>query len=371
MKSVIKPAILLASIMPLDVLAADPRQSELDNPVAVLLLVVVGALALAIGILAHVVIGAAHLKVKNDKQAGAKGGILLILCFMGKGLVAQDSKSGKLSDSIIAGLSDTSFYALITVIALELTVLLWLLNMLRSFIRQEKEVHATKPGMLTEIRWKRWWIKINSFRSASEEGQIDMGHDYDNIRELDNKLPPWWLYGFYITIVFAGIYLWRYHVSHSAPLSIREYEIAVIHAERAREISLKKAGNTVDENTVKLLTAAEDIESGRRIFALSCASCHGADGGGIVGPNLVDDYWLHGGRINDIFKTIKYGVPEKGMQPWKGTFSPAQLAQLASFIRSIRGTKVAKPKEPQGDIYKEQPVKVDTLKIAGLISYRK
>jgi cytochrome c oxidase cbb3-type subunit 3 len=213
--------------------------------------------------------------------------------------------------------------------------------------------------------WKEWWLKVNKFRSMSEEKDIDMGHDYDNIRELDNKLPPWWLYGFYVTIIFAGVYLWRYHVAESAPLSTEELQLAITKAEIEKEKNLKKAGNSVDENTVKMLTAATDLEAGQKIFIATCAPCHAADGGGSVGPNLTDEYWIHGGSVKDVFKTIKYGVPDKGMQPWKATFSPTQIAQLTSYIKSLKGAKVAKPLDPQGTIYKEEAT-TDTMKITAV-----
>jgi cytochrome c oxidase cbb3-type subunit III len=367
---------LSALAVPMNVWAAGPPQkSELDNPLAVTLLIVIGALALAIALLGYVVIGAAQLKVeryKKDKAAAAAKVItILILCLFSSAVFAQDQNATppQVVSDAISGLAKTSFYALVTVIGLELLILLWMLWFLRSLIAKEYATSETTQKIVVakENSWKKWWLKINSFRSMNEEQDIDLGHDYDNIRELDNKLPPWWIYGFYITIIFAGIYLWRYHVAHTAPLSIQEYENAVAQAEEEKANNLKKTGGgEIDENTVKMLTAVADIESGKKIFTGTCAPCHAADGGGLVGPNLTDDYWLHGGKINDVFKTIKYGVPEKGMQPWKGTFSATQIAQLASFIKSIHGTKVANPKEPQGDVYKEDKSLSDTTKIAAV-----
>ena len=90
------------------------------------------------------------------------------------------------------------------------------------------------------------------------------------------------------------------------------------------------------------------LAGGQKIFSTACTPCHLADGGGSVGPNLTDDYWIHGNTIQDIFKTIKYGYPEKGMKSWQEDYTPAQIAQLASFIKSLQGTHPAKPKEPQG-----------------------
>jgi cytochrome c oxidase cbb3-type subunit 3 len=222
------------------------------------------------------------------------------------------------------------------VIFLEITVILVMLANVRILIAKQKQKKARqlKPVF-------NWWSKMNKFRPAHEEVQIDLGHSYDGIRELDNRLPPWWLYGFYVTIIFAGIYLWRYHISHSAPSSQEEYQIAMVKAEEQKEAYLKKAAANIDENTVRLLTQAADIQAG---------------------PNLTDEYWLHGGSVKDIFKTIKYGVPEKGMKSWKEDFSPKQLAQLSSYIKSLKGTNPPNAKEKQGELYKETAV-TDSVKV--------
>ena len=121
----------------------------------------------------------------------------------------------------------------------------------------------------------------------------------------------------------------------------------------AKEAYLKKAANKVDETNVTYLTDAASLDAGKKIFITICMACHQADGGGAVGPNLTDQYWLHGGSIKDIFKTIKYGWPEKGMKSWQDDYSPVQIAQLSSFVKSLQGTKSAKPKEPQGVMYEE------------------
>jgi cytochrome c oxidase cbb3-type subunit 3 len=139
-------------------------------------------------------------------------------------------------------------------------------------------------------------------------------------------------------------------------------------ADEEKEAYLAKAGNMVDENSVKMLDEA-GIAAGKTIFTQKCAACHAPDGGGTVGPNLTDDYWLHGGSISSVFKTIKYGVPEKGMLSWKDQLSPKEIAQVTSFIKSIKGAKVASAKEPQGELYKDtgSPNAADsTKKIAAL-----
>jgi cytochrome c oxidase cbb3-type subunit III len=346
--------------------AGSPAKSDLDNPLAVILLIIIGALALVIALLGHVLTGVAQLKLDRiKKEKAAKVLSVILLCLVSSSTFAQANSQavGEVVNATISGLSKFSFYTLITVIGLELAIITWMLWFLKGLLAKEKAI--TLSGAIErQDKWKNWWTKINGFRSMSEEKDIDMGHEYDNIRELDNKLPSWWLYGFYITIIFAGIYLWRYHISHSAPLSHEELQVELAKAEEEKAIRLQKAGGGVDENTVRMLTAA-DIEAGKKLFTTTCAPCHAADGGGIVGPNLTDDYWLHGGDIKDVFKTIKYGVPDKGMQPWKGQFSATQLAQLASFIKSIKGSKVANPKEPQGELFKEQAAPpADSTKLA-------
>jgi cytochrome c oxidase cbb3-type subunit 3 len=143
-------------------------------------------------------------------------------------------------------------------------------------------------------------------------------------------------------------------VAHTAPSTIQEYEIAMAKAEVEKEEYLKHAANKVDENTVTLLTEATALGEGKKLFSTACAACHGPEAQGIVGPNLTDEYWLHKGSVKDIFKTIKYGVPEKGMKSWKDDFSPVQLAQITSYIKSLQGSKPANAKEPQGDLFKEE-----------------
>ena len=134
-------------------------------------------------------------------------------------------------------------------------------------------------------------------------------------------------------------------------------------AEQQREAYLAKAKNNVDENTVKQLTDASDLDAGKKAFTTMCAACHAADGGGGVGPNLTDEYWLHGGSVKDIFKTITYGWPDKGMKSWKDDYSPLQIQQLTSYVMSLHGTKPATPKEAQGEIYKatDAPVSDSTI----------
>ena len=192
--------------------------------------------------------------------------------------------------------------------------------------------------------------------AIEEEDSIMLDHDYDGIKELDNNLPPWWKYGFYLTIVVAIVYLINYHVIGTGDLQGKEYEKEIAQAKLEVDEFMKTSANNVDENTVKLLTEATDIATGKDLYIVNCVACHGKGGEGSVGPNLTDDYWLHGGSIQDLFKTLKYGWVEKGMKAWKEDLSPMQMAQIASFIKTLKGTNPPNPKAPQGDLYTEAGV---------------
>lgn len=227
-----------------------------------------------------------------------------------------------------------------------------------------------KEGRLDEIEeleaaegedfFSKLMKKIQDAKPIENESEIELDHNYDGIHELDNNLPPWWLWGFYISIVFAIVYLVRFHVMQTAPLSIGEYEQEMAAAEVAKAEYLKNAANLVDETSVVMLDSEGLIKEGATIFSKNCAVCHAADGGGGVGPNLTDKYWLHGGDIKAVFSTIKYGVPAKGMIPWKDQLNPADMQKVASYILTLQGTTPANPKEAQGDLYQATPAAEET-----------
>lgn len=191
-------------------------------------------------------------------------------------------------------------------------------------------------------------IKLLSLKPMSEEQTLILEGEYDGIKELDNPTPAWFMYLFYITIAFAVCYLLIYHVFNAAPLQYQEYKNEMVVAAKEKAAYLAKAGNMVDENTVKLTADPAVLSSGRAIFSQRCAPCHGDKGQGVVGPNLTDDYWLHGNKINDLFKTIKYGVASKGMPTWETQLSPKQISDVANYVKTLHGTNPPNPKEPQG-----------------------
>lgn len=200
--------------------------------------------------------------------------------------------------------------------------------------------------------WSKFMKGMTAAVPVAREADIDMGHEYDGIRELDNRLPPWWLYGFYMTIVIGIGYMWYYHIS-SDWSSADQYKAEVKIAEVQKAEFLEKMALLVDETNVEALTDASALAKGQKTFESLCVACHSSDGGGGIGPNLTDNYWLHGGSIKDIFKTIKYGVPEKGMISWQDQLNPVEMHQVASYIKTLVGTTPAAPKDPQGDLWEE------------------
>jgi len=361
-----KPVAVIAGLMICSPLwaAGPPVENPLMNPFAVLLISVMIILLIAIGILAHILVGAADItliKWKKNKGLSKKSvvtqaaAVFVGLMFLSVSASAQPAAVA--SETVtIGGLSASAFYIMISIIFFELFIILVLLVNIRFLLKSQKESlvvpepAAAAEAIVAKHKKLSWRSRFNKFRTLEQEADIDLGHNYDGIRELDNRLPPWWIYGFYATIIFAAIYLWRYHVSHTAPLSKEEYDIAVQRADEKVQEYLKQKGESVDENTVTMLAAA-DIAEGKRIFQVSCVACHNEGGGGNVGPNLTDDYWLHGGDIKSVFKTIKYGI--NAMPTWQNTYNNKQIAQLSSYVKSIHGSNPPNAKTPQGELYKE------------------
>jgi len=174
------------------------------------------------------------------------------------------------------------------------------------------------------------------------------GHEYDGIQELDNRLPKWWLGLFYITIIFSIIYFLRYHVLKTGDLQAQEYEKEMAAAsEKYKPVQ----SDVLDITTVTLLTDAANLEAGKAIYDQQCQVCHLSKGEGLVGPNLTDEYWIHGGSIGDVYNIIVVGVPAKGMISWKDQLKPEEIQQVSSFILSLVGTNPPNAKAPEGELY--------------------
>lgn len=179
------------------------------------------------------------------------------------------------------------------------------------------------------------------------------GHVYDDIEELDHSLPKWWLYMFYATIAFSLGY-YAYYELGSGPSLVQEYEKERAAMEVAA-LSKPAAGKTESEDELRAMVKdASATAAGHTVFAGKCASCHGEKGQGQIGPNLTDDYWIHGGKMTEIVTVISNGVAEKGMPPWKPLLTPKELVSVAAYVKSLRGTNPSGAKAPQGQQVTEE-----------------
>lgn len=286
---------------------------------------------------------------------------LLTLFLFGSPLLAQDvAPTGFWRDPLNDPLFP--FYlviAFVFVVALLVVIVaIYMLQVLKVFIRKAEEEKAAQTGKVYAHEpgaWRKFWNRINGYRPIEKESEIMLDHNFDGIKELDNHLPPWWTWLFYGSIVWGVIYLVVYHVTDSLPLMDQEYqnEVAIAQEQKAKLLASRPA-LAIDENNLVYEADEQIIKNGRQVYAVNCASCHMPEGQGNIGPNLTDEYWLHGGSVTDIYKVIKNGVQEKGMIPWGPVLSPQQIRDVTFYIKSIKGSNPPNPKAPQGELYKEE-----------------
>ena len=255
------------------------------------------------------------------------------------------------------------------VIILVITVAFYMLRVINLLTQQAEKEKAQKLGVVYAPPpgwWQKFTQRMNASVPVEQEKSIEMDHSYDGIKELDNHLPPWWKWLFYGTIGWAVIYIIVFHFSNTLPLSEEEYQNEVALAEeQTRKFKAAQPLATIDERTLQFTNDAAIIEKGKSVFMNNnCGSCHRNDGGGnTIGPNLADEYWLHGGDLKNVFTTIKNGVVEKGMPAWGQSLGPQDVRDVTFFIMSLQGTKPANAKAPQGEIFKQtNTVKADSTK---------
>lgn len=290
------------------------------------------------------------------KKTGAKV-ITVLLCLSVPSLAGA---AESWNDSWFA-FSDQEIYLLALIDFILLLIFFYLKNILAGLLAR---VNPEPKAVAQEDKVKRISAMLTDIVPLEEEEFILFDHEYDGIRELDNNLPPWWKWGFYLSIFFAFAYLLHYHVLGTGELQVAEYERSVEEAQIELDAYLKSQALNVDETTVITLFDDGSLGAGKSLFMQYCKLCHGAGGEGGVGPNLTDDYWYYGNEIWDVFSTIKYGSDKGTMKSWKDELNPLQIQQVASYIQSLYGTNPDNPKDPEGDYY--EPVSFEEVSDATL-----
>ncbi len=221
---------------------------------------------------------------------------------------------------------------------------------------EKAKLNAAGTQSFTESDWYKKLVStfVRPESTVVSEDQLLLEHDYDGIKELDNNLPPWWVYLFYASIVFGVVYMVRFEILGADD---QEMELAKEIAQAKIEVAeyMKTAPDMMDEKTVTVLTDPADLAVGKEIYTTNCAACHRADAGGQIGPNLTDDEWILGGGIKNIFHTLVNGGRDgKGMIAWKGTLKPKEMQKVASYIMSLKGSNPVDAKAPEGEVWVEE-----------------
>lgn len=241
------------------------------------------------------------------------------------------------------------FLGAVFIICISLLIITVTLYVLVKKLVNQKEGKTETQSLETEEL--TFWQKVMSLKPISMEKQMSLGHSYDGIDELSNPTPPWFMFLFYGTIAIAVVYLFVFHVIGDGKIMTTEYADELTMAEKQNELFMKKFSNSINENNVTLLVDSKALSKGEEAYQKNCVVCHGDKGQGGVGPNLTDEFWIHGGDIKSIYHVVSEGVAEKGMISWKKALNSLQIQQVVSYMYQFRGTKPENAKEAQGDKY--------------------
>jgi len=334
----------------------DKVVNSTDNLLATVMIIIAVVLIFVIWGMGQVLLTLTKQMAEKSKQSSKSIVSLLIIGMLLSSTMtsAQTNTAAAVVKSGInyGGMDSTGFWLLASVISLEVIAILFLLFFIKR-IEQELLPASTKKSFLLGAWWSNMDKKIfTKAVSVEKEADILLDHNYDGIKELDNALPPWWKYGFYITIVVAVIYLLNFHVFRYGKNPTEEYQAELEKAKIESAEYESKNVDKINETNIQMPLKA-GLDEGKEIFTSICWTCHGKLGEGGVGPNLTDDYWIHKGSLNDIYTSIKIGYPEKGMQSWEKNYTAKQINNLTGYIKTLRGTNPPNPKLAQGDLFAE------------------
>lgn len=281
---------------------------------------------------------AGHLeKKKNDANKIAIIAFLVGASMFPAKAMAQTDTS---VEEVFVKVSTGELYMVGVIVLVLLAVLIYQVRLFNSLYRMTLKEEELIKVEVANVSTKKINKILTDAVDIEDESSILLDHEYDGIQELDNNLPPWWVWMFWGTIIFSVVYLLNYHVFKTTPLQIEEY-----YAEMELAESLKDP-NAVTELTATLLTSESDLNAGKTVFGKFCIACHKEDGRGEIGPNLTDEYWIHGNDIKELFKIIKYGSPNGKMTPHGNLLTPLQIQQVSSYVL---GMSYAEGIPPEGD----------------------
>jgi cytochrome c oxidase cbb3-type subunit III len=321
------------------------------NYIMLLLAVLQVVIIITLGSVIRSMGGSGSLLVKHLTKARTVVPIALLLLTIGEASAATEAASTVSANTIFWFLAAGNMLLFVML----LSQLMILRAMVRAMVPEPEQPVAAEEGP----SWADTILqRLTRTKKVEEEQDILMHHEYDGIRELDNVLPPWWLWLFYATVIWGVVYVVNVHVIEVWPHQEEEYRREMAEAKASVEAYLAQAAASVDENTATVNLDAAMVAQGKAIYDQNCKACHGAAGEGTVGPNLTDDHWKNGGGIKNIFRTVKYGVPERGMIAWKAQLNPTEIHAVSNYIISLHGTNPANPKEPEGELWMEEAVGV-------------
>jgi cytochrome c oxidase cbb3-type subunit 3 len=249
------------------------------------------------------------------------------------------------------GFSDPLLWIIYLVLGLLLLITYVLYLISRELKRYVSGESATEEAKMWDGRSS--WEKIFQIKPVGTDKDTMIDEPHDGIYELDNPPPPWFMFLFYGCIVIAVIYFVRFSISDYGYTQEEEYVAEMQAAEMKQIANISEEDLNIDESNVVALTDVATIQAGRKVYIQNCKVCHADGGKGLTGPNLTDEYWKHGGGAVNVFKTIKYGVIEKGMASWKGTLNPKKMQEVTSYIISLQGSNPDGAKGPEGEKWVE------------------